>query len=220
MKQLKLEKEKGASDFLAHYVHQPIENKIVYLIVDSKVTPNQLTKMTNLVAYCVTGLFLLGHLLLGSALTFVVGLMDGLDGKLARARGQATKLGSMEHSFDLLFEFSWLVALALHLFQSTGSPLPLILCLLIILSTAFYRAVYDRFTIEMRTSLDNYGKFERAFRRVAGRRNLYNIHILAGVLLGVPLYSLFTILFHSILTAIVYTYRAGKNLHLADKEHH
>jgi phosphatidylglycerophosphate synthase len=217
VERLKLEKEKGASDILAHYVHRPIENWIVRRLVNTKLTPNQLTILINLIAYCVVGLFLLGHLLAGSILTFLVGLMDGLDGKLARARGEATKLGSMEHVFDLLFEFLWLVALALYLFQGSGSPLPLILCLLAVVFMAFYRTVYDRFTIEMRTSLDNYGRFERTFRRMAGRRNLYNIHILVGVLLGVPLYSLFSILIHSALTAVVYAYRACKNLHLADK---
>ncbi|MFQ6077377.1 MAG: CDP-alcohol phosphatidyltransferase family protein, partial [Candidatus Bathyarchaeia archaeon] len=103
MKLKPVEKKKGASDVLAQYVHRPIEDWIVYRLVNIKLTSNQLTILINLIAYCVVALFLFGHLLVGSILTFVVGLMDGLDGKLARARGQATKLGSMEHPFDLLF---------------------------------------------------------------------------------------------------------------------
>lgn len=214
---MRLEKKKGPSDFLAYYVHRPIENRIIHHITDSRITPNQLTVITNLIAYLATGLFLFGHLLAASILTFVVGLMDGLDGKLARARGCPTKLGSMEHPFDLLYEFSWLIALSLYLYTSSGHPLSLIFCSLTILFMAFYRSCYDRFTITMRTSLDNYGRFERVFRRMAGRRNLYNIHILLGVAFGVPLYSLATILCHSILTAVVYAYRACINMHSADK---
>ncbi|MFQ6064839.1 MAG: CDP-alcohol phosphatidyltransferase family protein [Candidatus Bathyarchaeia archaeon] len=213
---MKLEKEKGASDFLAYYVHQPIENKIVYRLLNTRITPNQLTILTNAIAYCVTGLFFSGFLLAGSILSFVVGLMDGLDGKLARARGKTTKLGTMEHAFDLLFEFSWLAALALFLSNSTGDALPLMICLPTIISIAFYRYCYDTFSRVMKTSLDNYGKAERIFRRVAGRRNLYNIHILAWVLLGVPFYSLISILFHSVLTAVFYAWRTAKHLHAAD----
>lgn len=208
---------KGASDFLAHYVHAPLENKIVYYISDSRVTPNQLTVITNIVAYGATLLFFFGHLLVASLLTFAVGIMDGLDGKLARVRGQVSKLGTMEHPFDMLFEFSWFVALALFLFASTQSSLPLILCIFIIVSVAFYRQVYDRFGRTMGKSLDDYGSFERKFRRVAGRRNLYNIHILGWVLVGAPLLALVTILCHAVLTAAVYALRAGLYMHAVDK---
>ena len=214
---MKLEKEKGASDFLAYYVHRPLENRIVYRLLNTRVTPNQLTILTNAVAYCVAALFFFGFLLPGSILSFVVGLMDGLDGKLARARGKTTKLGTMEHAFDLLFEFSWLAAFALFLFNSTGNALPLIFCLFSIVFIAFYRYCYDLFSRTMKTSLDNYERFERLFRRVAGRRNLYNIHILIWVLLGMPFYSMISILLHSALTAVVYAYRTAKHLHAADR---
>lgn len=211
------QKGRGASDFVAHYFNRPMENAIIYRISDRRITPNQLTIATNALAYLITALFLTGHLLVGSILTFAVGVMDGLDGKLARVRMRSTRLGLMEHSFDMLFEFSWLIALALFLFTSSESALPLVLCLFSILFIAFYRHCYDIFSRAMNTSLDNYGSFERAFRRVAGRRNLYNVHILIGVLLGVPLYSLMSILGHSVLTAVVYAWMAGKHLHFADK---
>jgi len=87
-----------------------------------------------------------------------------------------------------------------------------------ILFISFYRYCYDTFSRTMGTSLDIYGDFEKAFRRIAGRRNLYNIHILIGVLLGVPLYSLMTITAHSGLTAIIYAWRTAKHLHASDRE--
>jgi len=213
------QKKRGASDFVAHYINRPIENKIVYLISDSRITPNQITILTNVLAYAVTALFLFGHLLTGAILTFIVGIVDGLDGKLARTRGCSTKLGLMEHVFDLLYEFSWLIALAFFLSGSLGST-PLVLAVCSITFIAFYRFCYDQFGRAMGVSLDVYGRFERAFRRVAGRRNIYNIYILVGVLLGVPLYSLIGILFHSALTAVVYAYRAAVHLHAADETKH
>lgn len=211
------QKKRGASDFIAHYVNRPIENAIIYHISDSGITPNQLTILTNVLAYLVTVLFLFGHLLIGSLLTFIVGVIDGLDGKLARIRGKTTKLGRMEHLFDLLFEFSWLIAIAVFLSQSEGS-LPLVLVSFSITLIAFYRFCYNQFSRTLGVSLDVYGRFERAFRRVAGRRNIYNVYILIGVLLGMPLYSLMGILFHSALTAVVYASRAAIHMHAIDKK--
>ncbi len=218
MRRLKFEKEKGASDLLAYYVHRPLENRIVLKLMGTGITPNQITIMTNLLAYVVAALYYFGFLLPGSILSFAVGLMDGVDGKLARAKNQTSKLGKMEHAFDLLFEFTWLIALALFLHRNSGESLPLILCMFSILFISFYRYCYDTFSRTMGTSLDIYGDFEKAFRRIAGRRNLYNIHILIGVLLGVPLYSLMSITAHSGLTAIIYAWRTAKHLRAADVE--
>jgi len=210
------QKKRGASDFIAHYINRPIENAIVYHLSDLKVTPNQLTLATNVLAWLVTYLFFSGHLLIGSILTFAVGVMDGLDGKLARIKKRETRLGRMEHAFDLLFEFSWLVALALFLSRSEGL-LPLELSIFALMFIAFYRLCYDQFSRTMKVSLDIYGRFERAFRRVAGRRNIYNVYIFVGVIFDMPLFSLFGILFHSALTAVVYAHRASVHLHAADR---
>jgi CDP-L-myo-inositol myo-inositolphosphotransferase len=209
---------KNPSDALAYYVHKPIENRLVAFISNFNITPNQLTIIVNILAYIATALFFLGYLLPASILTFVVGIADGLDGKLARVKLKTSKLGSLEHSFDLLYEFSWFIALSWFLFRSTHSAAPLLLCIFIILFIAFYRHVYDQFTRAMGKSIDDSGNFERVFRRVAGRRNLYNIPILVSILLGLPLYSLIFILFHSGITAIVYSASAIKHMHIIDRK--
>ncbi len=182
------------------------------------ITHNQLTISSNILAYTVTALFLFGYLLPASILTFVVGIVDGLDGKLARVKLKTSKLGSMEHSFDLLYEFSWFIALSWFLFSSTRSATPLILCIFIIFFVAFYRHVYDQFRRAAGKSLDDAGNFERIFRRVAGRRNLYNIPIFVSIIFGVLLYSLFFIAFHSGITAVVYASSAIKHLYVADRD--
>ncbi|MHA2316095.1 MAG: CDP-alcohol phosphatidyltransferase family protein, partial [Candidatus Hermodarchaeia archaeon] len=104
------QKKRGASDLVAYYINRPLENAILYRVSDWLfITPNRLTIATNVLAWFVTYLFFAGHLALASILTFVVGVLDGLDGKLARIRGQETQLGRMEHPFDMLYEFSWLL---------------------------------------------------------------------------------------------------------------
>ncbi|MFQ5834237.1 MAG: NTP transferase domain-containing protein [Candidatus Thorarchaeota archaeon] len=210
------QKGRGASDLIAHYINRPIENALVYHLSDTRISPNMATLASNILAYLAAAAFLFGFLLWGSLLTFVVGVVDGIDGKLARMRRQTTRLGKLEHAFDLLFEFTWLLALAVYLSTFWG-PLPILLTAVSITLMAFYRMVYDLFGRITGVSLDNYGSFEQRFRRVAGRRNLYNVHILVGVLLGIPLLSLFTITLHACVTAGVYVLRAGMHLHAADR---
>ncbi|MFQ6136388.1 MAG: CDP-alcohol phosphatidyltransferase family protein [Candidatus Hydrothermarchaeales archaeon] len=202
----------------AAYYNKPIEDKVVEYICEYPwITPNRLTIISNAFAYFVTFLFLKGYLLAASTSTFVVSIMDGLDGKLARARGTTTKLGSIEHSFDLLFEQSWWIAFSLAIFFDTGSWLPLGLCLGILLMDTFVRHVYMQFKAVMEIPLTDYARFDRAFAKIDGRRNVYIIYILLGVISGKPLYSLFAILGHATLTAVVYAYRAMKHIHDADK---
>ena len=207
---------KNPSDALAAYIHRPIENTLVAHLANFNITPNQVTIISNILAYTATALFLLGFLLYASIITFIVGIVDGLDGKLARVKLQSSKLGLLEHSFDLLFEFSWFIALSLFLFSSTGSATPLILSLLIIVFISFYRHVYDQFRNASGMSLDDYGYFERRFKRIAGRRNLFNIPILLSILIGQPIFGLYFITFHTSLTAFVYATRAAKHLRMLD----
>ncbi|MHC4477855.1 MAG: sugar phosphate nucleotidyltransferase [Planctomycetota bacterium] len=208
---------KNPSDFLARYVHKSIENRLVAVISNFGVTPNQLTITANLLAYTVVALYFFGYLLTAAILSFIVGIVDGLDGKLARVKLKTTKVGQLEHSFDLLFEFSWFLGLSLFLFRSSRDATPLVLCILIIVLVAFYRHVYDQFRGATGRSLDDYGTLERRFRRIAGRRNLYNIPILVSILMDVPVYGLFFVVFHAGVTAAVYSLRAIKHLRAIDK---
>jgi phosphatidylglycerophosphate synthase len=211
------EKEKGASDLIAYYVHRPIEDWIVDRLRKTSVTPNQVTILANVLAYSVTALYLSGNLLLGIVLAFIVGVVDGLDGKLARAKNMATKLGKLEHAFDLLYEFSWLAALAFFINGTMNGGAPLLLGMISIILISFYRFCYDTFGKMIGSSFDTYAPFERRFRRIAGRRNLYNIHILIAVLFGAPLICLYSITIHAALTAAVYTIRVGYHLNNLDE---
>jgi len=199
---------KAASDALAHWVHRPIENALVApLARSSRVTPNQLSFAVNVLAYTVTALFATGALLVASLLSFVVGLADGLDGKLARVTQQVTRVGSLEHAFDMLYEYSWVLALAWAVHRDEGGAVPLVLAGATVAVIAFYRSVYDQYGKQAGRSLDDAASFDRRFRRVAGRRNLYNVWILAAVVAGMPLAALWAIGAHAAITASVYSAR-------------
>ncbi|GAI11373.1 unnamed protein product, partial [marine sediment metagenome] len=111
---------KGKNDLLATYINKPIENFIVSKLVNTQITPNQITILTNIIAYASTFLFLGGHLLFASLLTFVASFMDGMDGKLSRVKLASTAIGNVEHAFDFLFEHSWYIGLAIYLSNVYG----------------------------------------------------------------------------------------------------
>ncbi|MFQ6058390.1 MAG: CDP-alcohol phosphatidyltransferase family protein [Anaerolineae bacterium] len=209
--------QKRTLDLLAWHFNRPIENWVLRRIADLPITPNQMTILTNVVAYVVTFLFLSGRLLPGSLLTFAVNVMDGLDGKLARVKGMSSKLGHIEHSFDLLYEQSWYMAFAWALFARTGGLLPLALGFIALLFDSFARHVSMQFKQVTGISLADYAPFDRLFRRFDGRRNIYTIYILLGVILRVPLYALMAMTSHAILTSAVYAYRAARHLRAADQ---
>jgi len=208
--------QKKTLDVMAWYVHRPIESKIAYYLSELPLTPNQLTIIANVLAFFVTFLFLKGYLLVASLLIFAVNIMDGLDGKQARAKGMFTKVGNLEHSLDTLYEQSWYIAFSWAIFILTNSILPLGLCLTMILFDSFNRHCSMQFRAVMKVPLADYAPFDRAFRRFDGRRNIYAVYILIGVIIGLPIYSLLAMTIHAILTGIVYFIRSVKHMHAAD----
>ncbi len=208
--------QKRTLDVLAWYFNRPIENWIIYHIADLPITPNLMSVLTYLVAFSVTFLLFSGQLLPASLLAFVVNVMDGLDGKLARVKGMATKLGQLEHSFDLLYEQSWYIALAWAVHGLRGDLLPLALGFAALLFDSFARHISMQFRQVMGVALADYAPFDRLFRRFDGRRNIYTIYILLATIFGVPLYALLAIAVHALLTSVVYAFRAAKHLRHAD----
>ena len=203
---------KGRNDFLATYVNKPIENFIVKRIANKRITPNQITVLTNIIAYASTILFLKGNLFFASLLTFIVSFMDGVDGKLARVKISSSNIGKMEHAFDFLFEHSWYIALAVYLSKTYGMSAIIFSTFIVLFDSfshlcghAFGKVVKDR-------PLSDYGKIERTFRKFDGRKNSYIIFILFGVLLNVPFYSLIAVALWSFVSALFYVVRTLKHL--------
>lgn len=203
------------------YINKPIEDRFTYHIAEvSWITPNRITILTNLLAFAVAALFLLGYMRIAVVLAYMVGILDGLDGKLARARGILTKLGYIEHTFDMLYEQTWYACFALSLYFLENSYLPLILGLCMLLADSFVRHCYMQFKETMKRALTAYTGFDRAFARVDGRRNVYVLYmILFSWLpwLGKPLYAMYAMLIHSSVTALVYAIRAVQHMSAADR---
>jgi phosphatidylglycerophosphate synthase len=199
--------QKGVLDFPAQ-VHAPIEKWLVSHLCQTSVTPNQITLGTAFVGLSVTLLYATGHLWIGALLALVVGVLDGVDGKLARLKVQTTKAGKGEHVLDYFLEMSWWTALAYH-FQITGQVGYAYLLLLLF----FVSDVLDRLgrrSVESRLgrSLDDASRFDRWVRYVAGRRNIYTWMFVFCLLISIPAKGFVGLCYWGIASAAIHIFRA------------
>jgi 1L-myo-inositol 1-phosphate cytidylyltransferase / CDP-L-myo-inositol myo-inositolphosphotransferase len=172
--------QKRSLDVPGQYFDTPFENFLVRRLAPCDVTPNQITLLSLLVAGGVGLLFSTGWLRLGVLLALVVGVLDGVDGKLARMKLATSKLGELEHVGDFFYENGWYLALASYLSRLPGhAGLWLAGWLLVAcdLADSLLYLVVQRRTGQV---LDELTPFDRRFRAIAGRRNVYVMMFVAG----------------------------------------
>ncbi|WP_417319424.1 CDP-alcohol phosphatidyltransferase family protein [Emcibacter sp.] len=162
--------QKGTLDWPAWFIHRPIENWIVKHICNLPITPNQVTVVTGILGLYIMYLFATGNMALGLAGALAVGVLDGVDGKLARTKMQQTKIGELEHLVDKVVEYGWYFAIAAALSTTYGYA-PWVMAATLVLfhladevQSEFFRRMSDR-------QICDTGKFDRRFRMIGGRRN-------------------------------------------------
>ena len=198
---------KGTLDIPA-IVHGPIETFLISQLCKTSITPNQLTVITNIVAWIATIFFATGRLGWGLALALVVGVLDGLDGKQARLKVETTRSGKLEHWFDAFFENSWWVALAWQ-FHSSGQLAGAFYYLALLLFAEAVDGILKG-SVYFTTGkvIDELGTFERVVRLVGGRRNVYIWILAIGFLLGAPAKAFIFMVWLQVATAAVHLPRA------------
>jgi phosphatidylglycerophosphate synthase len=200
--------QKGTLDIPA-LVHAPIETFLVSKLCRTDVTPNQLTMFCNIVAWAATILFATGHLAAGAAVAVAVGVLDGLDGKLARVKLETSKAGEWEHFFDVLFEYSWWIAIAWSLFVSGKLSSAFSYLVLLIgaeVCTALARGNVAR---AYGKSICDLSLFDRVVRLIGGRRNIYAWIFALGILAAAPAAAFRIIAWWGVATAVVQVPRAA-----------
>jgi phosphatidylglycerophosphate synthase len=179
--------QKQVMDLPAQYLDPPLENALTYLLCNTPVTPNMVTFCCLAVAVMVGWLFWHGHFVAGALGTLLVEILDGVDGKLAWTKLRFSRLGAYEDIFDYLYENFWYVALGVGLTASVGGPLPAFLAALLVLADTSDNVFYSLAGKWYGKSIDLFTPFDGAFRRIAGRRNIYGIIFIFGFSLGHPL---------------------------------
>ena len=199
--------QKQVMDLPAQFIDPPFENALTRFLCTTPVTPNMVTLSGVIVAVGTAWLFWHGNFLGGALCAFVVEILDGVDGKLARTRLRFTTLGHYEDVIDYFYENSWYVALSVGLSAVTSSYLPRILAGLLILSDTADNVFYTLSSRWYGKSIDLFSRFDGAFRRIAGRRNIYTFIFIIGFSLGFPLQTFAFVAVWAALTAALHGLR-------------
>jgi len=180
--------QNGTLDLPA-YIHAPIENAIISRLCKTRITPNQITIAGFIIGCSATLAFALGRIGLGIIAALILGIVDGLDGKQARVKIEMTERGKWEHYLDYLIENSWWTAIAFHLWQSAQLRSAFYFLALLVGSHLLDEFVKRRAKMATGRLLDDVAPFDRAFRVIAARRNVYVWVLAGGFLLGAFPYS-------------------------------
>ena len=199
--------QSGVLDFPA-LVHAPIEKWIVSHLCRTLITPNQITLGTGILGLSVTLLYAFGHLSVGALLALLVGILDGVDGKLARLKVQTTRIGKGEHLLDYFVEMSWWAALAYH-FHATGQVrYAYVIWLIFFACDSLERLAKWSVKRRVGRSIDDVSGFDRFVRYVAGRRNIYTWLFTFCLLTGRPATGFILLCLWGMATAAVHIFRA------------
>lgn len=161
--------QKGCLDWPARFVHPPIENAVVRLLLPLPISPNLISLFALVLGLYAAWAFASGALWTGLLIALAIGPIDGIDGKLARTRVEFSRWGDLEHVGDKIAEYACFAGLAAAFGTAAAWALAgLIVC------TALAEALQGEFYRRMTgAQLDDAGRFERAFRLVSGRRNTF-----------------------------------------------
>ncbi len=203
--------QKKVMDLPSKYIDPPFENFLTFVLCYTRVTPNQVTIFNLLVAFIVGCLFWSGHFVSGAFLTYAAEILDGVDGKLARAKIIFSKLGEYECYIDFLYEHWWYVAIAVGLKHAGYNEIVWPTWGLLALSDIWDNILYTFSEHWYGRSLDLLSSFDEWFRNIAGRRNIYALIFLIGFLLGRPLETFQVAALWAFITATIHTYRLARH---------
>jgi phosphatidylglycerophosphate synthase len=199
--------QKHVMDLPAQYLHPPLANALTSLLVRTSIPPNLVSIATASIAFLISWLFWHGYFFPGALLTFLVDVLDGVDGKLARTKLQFSRLGKQEHILDYLYENTYYVALGVGLSSLSGGSLPLVLAGLMVTADTVDNLFYTLAGAWYGKSIDLFSPFDARFRRIAGRRNIYCSIFIIGFALGFPLQTFAAASFWAAITATVHGLR-------------
>ncbi len=174
--------QKGTLDLPA-YFHAPIETGIISLLCKTRITPNQITIAGFIIGCSATAAFALDRVGLGILAALIFGIVDGLDGKQSRVKIEMTERGKWEHHLDYLIENSWWLAIAFHLWRNAQFPNVFYFFALLVGSHLLDEFAKRRAKMAKGRLLDDVAPFDRAFRLIAARRNVYVWILACGFLL-------------------------------------
>ena len=198
---------KTTMDLIASILDRLFVNRLVFWLSYTRITPNQITLATGVLGALAAWLFLSGWLPGGVLLAYAAATLDGVDGKLARTTLQFSRLGELEHVLDFFMEQSWYLTITTYLAATTGKHSLLWIGGGLMICDLIVKVLYGCGRLLFGKHLEELGHFDRIFRRIGGRRNIYIAILLIGALTGFPQQALGLALAWALLTVAVHMSR-------------
>lgn len=198
--------QKGTLDWPARWIHPYFENMAVKLLLPSFVTPNMITLLTGILGFWITYLFATGQMVAATIGAMLVGVLDGVDGKLARTKMLESNVGELEHLLDKAVEYSWYFAMSYYFASTYGNAVWGLAVIAVFFAWAetvqgeFYRRLTG-------VQLDDAGTFEKYWRLIGGRRNTFIWSFLPFAVAGYAYEGLWMIALYSLITFFVAQFR-------------
>jgi phosphatidylglycerophosphate synthase len=122
---------KEGEGFMSRYVERPISLAISRRLVNTSITPNQITIISLLIGLAGAGLMALSKgtaQFLGALLFLAHSIVDGCDGEIARVKFMESRLGGiLDFWGDNVVHSAVFMAIGFEWWLRTGSPLPMFL---------------------------------------------------------------------------------------------
>lgn len=113
---------------VAKYLNRPISLRLSYLLVDTRVTPNQTTLFAFVVGAVGVVLIFMGgysNVVWGTVLLQINSIVDGIDGELARVRHQSSEFGAyLDSVCDEILSSSTMIGIGYELARRAEGPSP------------------------------------------------------------------------------------------------
>jgi len=199
--------QKRALDLPALLLDPVFANRLVFWLCNTRITPNQVTAFTGILGGCIAFLFLHGWLRLGITLAYAVAVLDGVDGKLARTKLQTSRLGELEHVLDFFVEHAWYLTITSFLVTSTNDAQWWWVGGGLMVSDVLDNLLYYAGHVWLGKQLDELGSFDRGFRLIAGRRNIYAWMWMFGFWAGLPTHVFVAAMAWAVITVGVHSVR-------------
>ena len=205
---LKLTVHKGTNDFVAKYIHPPFEFGITKLLATTPVIPNHVTFLGIALSATTVYCFATGQILLGVILAATKGILDGVDGKLARFLLKYSKFGDLlDHVSDTIFDALWY--LALGWFFSKGDWSSTAACFTMILFVSYWveRIVPGLFNKIHKYEIYDFSPIDRFVRVIGSRMNNNVWLLLIATVFGYAEQAFYFISIWMLATATWHTFR-------------
>lgn len=178
---------KGSTDFFTKYVYPPLVWRMVRPLTRWRVHPNSVTAVSIVATFLAVPFFAWEWWWTGFLLSYVMSVLDSVDGKVARLTFTSSQLGNvLDHGLDIVHPPLWYFGWAWGLSNGATDSLVFQAAIWMLVVYTLDRIVAAAFKHRLGKSIHGYQPLDERMRTVISRRNINLPVFILGWLLGFP----------------------------------